>query len=59
MKAKEYLELIPEHLRDVKDPDLADLTPRQVVEEGHVDFTAGQPGCKMCANRLRILAGVA
>lgn len=59
MKAREYLDLIPEHLRDVKDPDLADLTPRQVVEEGHVDFSPGQPGCMQCADRLRILAGVA
>lgn len=53
---EELLNSIPEELRDVPHPDLLGETPRQVVEQGHVKFTAEDPGCPMCRDTLRRLA---
>lgn len=46
---------IPESLRDIPHHRLLDLTPRQVIERGHVDFSPGSTGCPACRDVLREL----
>lgn len=50
------LNAIPEELRDTPHEGLEGMTPRQVVEAGHVDSTPDSPACHMCIHTLRHIA---
>lgn len=52
----QLLDAIPEHLRDVPNDGLLGRTPRQVVDDGHVEFAPGGPGCMACREVLKGLA---
>jgi len=47
---------MPRELRDIPHPGLDGLTPRQVIEQGHVEFSPDRPGCLACRDVLRELA---